>query len=105
MITYLNPIINPNRRNHIEYYVNSENRFVVLNKIGQTTTLKLSDFAISTDTSILPFETFIEEKGLFIEEHSIVQPFDKSSINIPFVRIRMIKSSRSLVYNRSFLKF
>lgn len=104
MVSYLNPIINPTRPNHIEYYANTDSTFLLSNKFGQMAQLKFSDFAITTDTSILPFETYMKEKGFIVEGNPTTQPYEKSSINTPFVIVGISKSARSLVYNRSYLK-
>ena len=46
----------------------------------------------------------MKEKGFIVEGNPTTQPYEKSSINTPFVIVGISKSARSLVYNRSYLK-
>jgi len=55
----MEPIINPNLPNYIQHKLNTDHFVSFSNQLGGFSTIKLSDYTIVTDKSILPFEDYV----------------------------------------------
>jgi hypothetical protein len=51
----MDPFINPNQPNHIEYSLNTNNYVPFSNQMGVDSWILMQDYTIRTDNSILPY--------------------------------------------------
>lgn len=53
---YINPVINPNKPDHLSYFLEGDDYTIFSRDVGCEATVFISDYTILTDESILPLE-------------------------------------------------
>ena len=68
-------------------------------RTSSETYLYMTDYTINTDSSILPFESFTEEKGFYAESLAVNHPYEYSA-GYPYAGFYVAKATDSRVYTR-----
>lgn len=85
------------------FYLEDESYAIFGDNLGSETILYFTDYTVSTDYSIWPFEDIVEDKGCIVESLAINHPF-QTNINGSYITFTLAKSSNSIVYNREVQK-
>lgn len=67
---FINPLINPSTNDYLTYHINSDYSININPSISNHNTISLSmeDFVIKTDTSLFPWSSMHEDKGMIVYE-------------------------------------
>ena len=65
-LVFTNTVINPNQPDHLSYYLEERNSVIFSKTSGININLEFSDYRISTDVSILPYESIEVETGYIV---------------------------------------
>ena len=68
---FINTLINPGEQDGVSFYLEDLNYVMFSKTIGAEAYLYITDFFLSTDISIMPFENIIEEKGFIAEQQAV----------------------------------
>lgn len=98
-----NPVINPSKKEFKSYYLDDSNYITYSSSLGCINRLYVSDYTVKTDNSIWPFESNVEEKGVFLEDGVSSFPYSRPS-GSNYATFFIQKSSNSIVYNRAVQK-
>ena len=74
-MNYINPVINPNQQNVINYYLESNDYVIFSSQIGSEAWVYFSDYTINTDDSIWPYAHNSQKKGFIVEQKAINHPY------------------------------
>ena len=96
---FTNPQINPDKKDYKQYYLEDGSYIIFGRSLGSETFLYFTDYTVSTDYSIWPFEHVIEDKGAIVEENAINHPF-QTNINSTYLTFNLVKSANSIIYTR-----
>ena len=96
---FINPQINSDQKEYKKYYLEDMSYVIFGRTMGSESFLYFTDYTISTDYSIWPYQHIVEDKGCIVENLAVNHPF-QTNINSTYVTLSLAKSPNSLVYNR-----
>ena len=64
---YINPVINPNSVQFMDYYLEGNDYIIFSDKIGAEAWVYFSDYSIVTDNSIWPYSDNLYKKGCIVQ--------------------------------------
>ncbi len=67
--------------------------------VGSETFVYFTDYTVTTDDSIWPYEHVIEDKGCIVQDLAVNHPFE-TNINGTYATFNLVKSPDSIVYTR-----
>lgn len=98
-LNYVNPVINPNSVNFMDYYLEGNDYIIFSDTVGSQAWVYFSDYSVITDNSIWPYLEGLYKNGCIVEQKAINHPYTVSS-GVPYASVYLAKSENSLVYNR-----
>ena len=95
-IFFTNPVINPNQKDYIDYYL-EDNAYAIFSKnIAAQMKIFLADYLITSDNSYWPFESISQENGAILDGSIVDRALAINPTRPVYVIISIVKSATSI---------
>ena len=104
----MNTVINSDDAQYLSYYLEDRNYFQFTRSLGTTANVFISSYTISTDQSLLPWQSYQDDIGGIVYEPTqryVFNPLADSKNQTEYISLFLRKSSLSLSVMRSFRKY
>lgn len=103
-IFFTNPVINPNQKDYIDYYLEDNGYAIFSRDIGAQIKIFLADYLITSDNSYWPFSSLSEDYGAILDGSIINRAISIDSIYPIYAFISIVKSATSIEVRREVQK-
>lgn len=100
---YINPVINAGDTEYLNYYLEDSNYFTFNTITGVNANLYFSEYKITTDHSIFPWEDIEQDQGALTSSPANIQTYSVTSNN-QYAKLYLRKASQKIEIERKFAK-